>query len=159
MEPAQLPNNTTFLLSKPWKFQFISCSGSKVIPFLPSDRQTDTQTHILHPYMHGQDFFLYGNLYLSLHYIPSFALLTHFVCEGLKSTFFNIEPLFWHWVIFSTNIFWKIYVANFGQKYKVSPIWEENVNFLFCSYQKQQQTHFQKVSNFAFYWEQKKVSL
>ena len=23
--------------------------------------------------MHGQDFFLYGNLYLSLHYVPSFV--------------------------------------------------------------------------------------
>ena len=80
MEPAHLPNNTTFLLSKPWKFQFISCSGSKVIPFLPSDRQTDTQTHILHPYMHGQDFF-YMEIY-TFHYN---TLLTHFVCEGLPS--------------------------------------------------------------------------
>ena len=42
-----------------------------------TDRQTHRQTHILHPYMHVQDFFLYGNLYLSLHYVPSFALLTH----------------------------------------------------------------------------------
>ena len=57
-----------FLLSKPWIFQFISCSWSKVIPFL---------LHILHPYMHRQDFFIYGNLYLSLHYVPLFALLTH----------------------------------------------------------------------------------
>ena len=73
MELAHLPNNTTFLLSKPWKFQFISCSGSKVIPFLLPDRQT----HILHPYMHGQDFFLYGNLYLSQHYVSEWALLTH----------------------------------------------------------------------------------
>ena len=27
--------------------------------------------------MHRRDFFLYGNLYLSLHYIPSFCLFTH----------------------------------------------------------------------------------
>ena len=40
-------------------------------------RQTDTQTHILHPYMHGRDFFLYGNLYLSQHYVSEWASLTH----------------------------------------------------------------------------------
>ena len=80
MELAHLPNNTTFLLSKPWKFQFISCSGSKVIPFLPPDRHTDRQMHILHPFLHGQDFFLYGNLYLSPHYVRSFASLTHSLC-------------------------------------------------------------------------------
>ena len=80
MELAHLPNNTTFLWSKTWKFQFISCSGSKVIPILPPDSQTHRQTHILHPYLHGRDFFLYGNLYLSLHYVPLFALLTHSLC-------------------------------------------------------------------------------
>ena len=44
MEPAHLPNNTTFLLSKFWKFQFISCGRSKVIPFLLPDRHTDRHT-------------------------------------------------------------------------------------------------------------------
>ena len=38
---------------------------------------TFRQTHILHPYMHGQDFFLYGNLYLSQHYVSEWASLTH----------------------------------------------------------------------------------
>ena len=33
-------------------------------------RQTDT-------HFASQDFFLYGNLYLSLHFVPSFALLSH----------------------------------------------------------------------------------
>ena len=30
-----------YLVSKPWKFQFISCSRSKVIPFFLPDRHTD----------------------------------------------------------------------------------------------------------------------
>ena len=45
-----------------------------------TDRHTDRQTHILHPYMHGQDFFLYGNLYLSQHYVSEWASLTHSLC-------------------------------------------------------------------------------
>ena len=72
---AHLPNNTTFLLRKPWKFQFISCSGSKVILFLLPDRQSYRGTFCI-PICTGE-IFLYGNLYLSLHYILLFALLTH----------------------------------------------------------------------------------
>ena len=35
--------------------------------------------HILYPYMHGR-YFSYMEIYTFVH---SFALLTHFVCEGL----------------------------------------------------------------------------
>ena len=35
------------------------------------------QYNFLHPYKHRQHFVLNGKLYLSLHSIPSFALLTH----------------------------------------------------------------------------------
>ena len=41
---------------------------------------TARQMHILHPYMYRWDFFLHGNLYLSLHYVPLFTFLTHSLC-------------------------------------------------------------------------------
>ena len=44
--------------------------------------QTDTLMYIPW-YMHGQDFSLYGNLYLSLHFVPSFAMpLTLFIKDN-----------------------------------------------------------------------------
>ena len=92
MEPAHLPNNTTFLLSKPWKFQFISCHRSKVIPFLPQDRHTDRCTFCI-SICTGKIFFLYGNLYLSLHYVPAFAFLTHSLC------LWRITQLLYHIII------------------------------------------------------------
>ena len=47
--------------------------------------QIDTEMHILHSYLHRQDFCLNWNLYISLYCITLFACLTHlihFVCEG-----------------------------------------------------------------------------
>ena len=56
---------------------------------------TTRQTHILHPYMHRWDFFLYGFLYLSQHYVPLCASLTDwltdFICEGLN--FVNVTKI------------------------------------------------------------------
>ena len=76
MEPAYLPNNTTFLLSKPQTSQFILCRGSKVIPFLPPDRHTDRQMHILHP----GEIFLYMEIYTFYYTVPSFGWLNHLLC-------------------------------------------------------------------------------
>ena len=48
-------------------------------------RQTNRQTHILHPYMHGWDFF--NMEFYTIHYTMFLHLLcslTHFVCEGLN---------------------------------------------------------------------------
>ena len=94
-----------FLLSKPWIFQFISCSWSKVIPFL---------LHILHPYMHRQDFFIYGNLYLSLHYVPLFALLTHSLCLWrinfwgivINTTTFHLGQYSFHLLLLKRSMDW-----------------------------------------------------
>ena len=49
----------------------------KVIPFLPPDRHTDA--HFASLYARAR-FFIYGNLYLSLHYVREFASLTHSLC-------------------------------------------------------------------------------
>ena len=92
MEPAHLPNNTTFLLSKPLKFQIISCNGSKVIICLlperhtpsPSHRLTDrhTDTHFASLYEWVRFFSMWNYTFhytMFLHLLRSF---THFVCEG-----------------------------------------------------------------------------
>ena len=64
MEPAHLPNNMTFCSANPENLvYFMQRINSYSIS---TARQTD--------YMHRQDFFLYGNLHLSLHYVPSFTL-------------------------------------------------------------------------------------
>ena len=42
------------------------------------------QYNFLHPYKHRQHFVLNGKLYLSLHSIPSFALLTHSLTHSLS---------------------------------------------------------------------------
>ena len=52
-------------------------------------RQTHRQMHILHLCMHGQDFFLYGNLYLSLHYVRLLCSLTFVKDKFLSMTVFK----------------------------------------------------------------------
>ena len=59
-----------------------------------SARQTDRQTDAHFASLYAQArFFLYGNLYLSLHYIPLFASLTSFVKD--KQPMGCIEPKEW----------------------------------------------------------------
>ena len=83
MDPAHLINNMHFLLRKPWKFQFISFSGSKVIPFLLSDTRTDAHFASLDA---QAIFFIYGKLYHSLYYVLLLRdLLTHSLLLGRKS--------------------------------------------------------------------------
>ena len=67
-----------FCWANPENFSLFYAADQKLFHFYClTDRHTDRQMHILHPYMHGQVCFLYGNFYLSLHYVPSFASLTH----------------------------------------------------------------------------------
>ena len=77
-----LPNNTNFLLSKPWKFQFISCSRLKVISFLLPDRHT-----FCIPICTSKIFF-YMEIYTFYYtlFLCSLCSLTHFVCEGSTTT-------------------------------------------------------------------------
>ena len=78
MELAHLPNNTPFCWANPDNFSLFHAADQKLFNFTAI--QTHRQTHILHPYLHRQDFFLYGNLYLSLHYVALFTLLSHSLC-------------------------------------------------------------------------------
>ena len=76
------PTIRLFCWANPENFSLFHAADQKLFHFYhQTDRQThrhtDTQTHILHPYMHGRDFFLYGNLYLSQHYVSEWAWLTH----------------------------------------------------------------------------------
>ena len=59
--------------ANPENFTLFHAANQKLFHFC---FQTDRHTFCI-PYLHGQDFFLYGNLYLSLHYFSLFASLSH----------------------------------------------------------------------------------
>ena len=87
MELAHLPNNTTFLLSKPWNFQFISCSGSKVIPFLLPVRRTFCIPICTGEIFFCMDFYTFHNTT----FLCALHSLTDFICEGLN--FVNVTKI------------------------------------------------------------------
>ena len=74
-----------------WTIRFLSFTNCENLEKIQTFRQklfnlcpqTDTQTHILHPYRRGRDFFLYRNLY---HFtsLRSFVCFTPFVKDTQK---------------------------------------------------------------------------
>ena len=81
---GHLPNPTTFVLTNPEYFSLIYASYQKLFNFY-IQTNTHTQTHILHPNMHGQDFFcieIYTFLYTT--FVCLLRSLTSFVKDKRK---------------------------------------------------------------------------
>ena len=90
---GHLPNPTTFVLTNPEYFSLIYASYQKLFNFY-IQTNTHTQTHILHPNMHGQDFFcieIYTFLYTT--FVCLLRSLTHSL-HLLRINVKNIYPEF-----------------------------------------------------------------